>query len=98
MSSELIIREIQAIVNSGSVNTNCTVITALNPNSFIFSWKLSNEENLGSSYFSKIDNLEIAENVIKHFFENDKDTLISLKKHSNFSEEKDLYLHLYLNV
>jgi hypothetical protein len=74
------------------------VLTVTNPNSFIYSWKLSNKENIGSSYYSKIDNLQVAENVIKHFFEDEVDILANLKKYSQFTDKEDLYLHLYLNI
>ncbi len=98
MSAELIIKEIQNIINSCSVNTNGVVLTVTNPDSFVYSWVLSNRENIGSSYHSKINNLKVAEDVIKHFFEDEVDILVNLKKYSQFTDKEDLYLHLYLNV
>lgn len=98
MSAKLIIKEIQNLVDSCSVNTNGVVLTVTKPDSFVYSWRLSNKENIGSSYHCKIDNLQVAEDVIKHFFEVEVDTLANLKKHSQFTDKEDLYLHLYLNI
>ena len=93
-----IINEIQDIVNSCNVSTNGVVITVSNPDAFIFSWRLDNKENIASSYCAKIKNAEEAEKVIKHFFPEDTDTINNLKKVNKFSEDEDLYLHLFLKV
>lgn len=98
MHIQNIIDEIQEVVNSCSVTTNGVIISVSNPDSFLFSWRLDNQENIGSSYYSKINNVQEAEEVIKYYYSGDENIINNLRKQNNFSENDELFLHLFLKV